>query len=53
VTINTTVKRGFDVHRVIFLDRPDTRTAVLSDLIDVGSLHQPHADGRYKNVSNA
>jgi hypothetical protein len=40
------VERGFDVHRVIFLDHPDARATVLSDLIDVGSLHQPQADIR-------
>jgi hypothetical protein len=33
------VERGFDVHRAIFLDHPDTRATVLSDLIDVSSLH--------------
>ena len=40
------VERGFDVHRVIFLNHPDARATVLSDLIDVGSLHQPQADIR-------
>jgi hypothetical protein len=38
------VERVFDVYPVIFLDHPDARATVLSDLIDVGSLHQPHAD---------
>jgi hypothetical protein len=34
------------MHPVIFLDHSDTRATVLNDLIDVGSLHQPHADIR-------
>jgi hypothetical protein len=34
------------MHPVIFLDHCDTRTTVLSDLIDIGSLDQPHADIR-------
>ena len=33
-----------DVRCVIFFDHLDTSAAVLSDLIDVGSFHQPHAD---------
>jgi hypothetical protein len=40
------IERGFDVHRVILLDHPDARAAVLSDLTDVGALHQPQADIR-------
>jgi hypothetical protein len=40
------VERVLDMHPVIFLDHSDARTTVLSDLIDVGSLHQPHADIR-------
>lgn len=34
------------MHPVIFLDHSDARATVLRDLIDVGSLHQPHADIR-------
>jgi hypothetical protein len=33
-----------DMHPVIFLDHSDTRTTVLSNLINVGPLHQPNAD---------
>ena len=40
------VERVLDMYPVIFLDHSDTRTIVLSDLIDVGSIHQPHADMR-------
>ena len=40
------IERVLDVDRVIFLDHADARATVLSDLIDVGSLHQPHADIR-------
>jgi hypothetical protein len=32
------------VYPIIFLDHSDARATVLSDLIDVGSLHQPHAE---------
>jgi hypothetical protein len=34
------------MHPVIFLDHSDARATVLSDLINVGSLHQSHADIR-------
>jgi hypothetical protein len=40
------IERALDMHRVIFLDHPDARTTVLGNLIDVGALHQPHADIR-------
>ncbi len=40
------VERVLDLPSVISLDDPDARAAVPSDLIDVGSLHQPHADIR-------
>ena len=40
------VKRGFDVHSVIFLDHANARAIVLSDLIDVSSLRQPQGDIR-------
>ena len=34
------VQRCLDVRRVVFLDHLHTRAAVLSDLVDVGALHQ-------------
>ncbi len=38
------VERSLDVRSVVFLDHLDTRAAVLSDLVDVGALHQPQTD---------
>ena len=38
------VERGLDVRRVVFLDHLDASAAVLSDLVDVGTLHQAQAD---------
>ena len=38
------IEQGLDVRCVIFLDHLDASTAVLSNLVDVGTFHQPQTD---------
>ena len=38
------IQRCFDVRRIVLFDHLDTGAAVLSDLVDVGTLHQAQAD---------
>lgn len=40
----SSVERSLDVRGVVFLDHLDTGGAVLGDLVDVCTLHQPQAD---------
>jgi hypothetical protein len=38
------VESGFQVSRIVLLDHFHARSTVLSDLVDVGALHEPEAD---------
>ena len=48
------IKGALDVRRIEFLDHLDAGAAVLGDLVDVGTLYQPHTDvGVAQAVSRA